>query len=78
MAKKRVDECLFCSKRSCSTRIVRLIEPKYDEIACHTHVEDLEKHSDEVLGSKNGVMRNHISSSARLKRGEIMSCMVKK
>jgi hypothetical protein len=68
--KKRNDECLFCGKRSCSTRIVRLETPTYDEIACDKHIADLEKHSDEVLGSKNGVMRCHITSSGRLKRGE--------
>jgi len=72
---KRKDECLFCGRRSCSTRIVRLEEPAYDEVACDIHVEDLEKHSDEVLGSHNGVMRCHISSSGRLKRGEPVPSM---
>ena len=67
---KRKDECLFCKSRSCSTRIVRLEEPAYDEIACCRHIGDLEKHSDEVLGSHNGIMRCHISSTGRLKRGE--------
>lgn len=67
---KRKDECLFCTKRSCNTRIVRLETPTYDEVACFIHVEDLEKHSDVVLGYKNGIMRHHISSSGRLKRGE--------
>lgn len=68
--KKRIDECLFCSSRSCNTRIVRSTSPVYDEIACDKHVTDLEKHSDETLGKHNGVMRSHLSSSGRLKRGE--------
>ena len=68
--KKRKDECLFCNKRSCYTRIVKLEEPTYDEVACRNHVEELEKHSDKVLGCKNGVMRNHLTSSGQLKRGE--------
>ena len=67
---KRKDECLFCSKRSCSVRIVRLKEPIYDEIACNKHISDLEKHCDSILGQNNGVMRWHISSSGRVKRGE--------
>lgn len=73
--KKRKDECLFCSSRKCGTRIVRLIEPKYDEIACDKHVLELEKHSDKVLGTHNGILRNHISSY-KVKRGEILDCMV--
>lgn len=67
---KRKDECLFCGKRSCSTRIVRNEEPLYDEVACDKHTSDLEKHSDEILGSHNGIMRCHISSTGRVKRGE--------
>jgi len=68
---KRKDECLFCGSRSCSTRIVRSSEPPfYDEIACDNHVVALEKQSDEVLGSHNGIIRCHISSTGRLKRGE--------
>jgi len=66
----RKDQCLFCNSRSCNTRIVRLEEPKYDEVACRRHIEDLEKQSDEVLGRGNGVMRHHITSSGQLKRGE--------
>jgi hypothetical protein len=75
--KKRKDECLFCSSRSCYSRIVRLVAPQYDEVACYKHVEDLEKHSDKVLGYKNGVLRNHISSTGRMKRGEMMECLLK-
>ena len=71
---KRKDECLFCGSRKCHTRIVRLEEPSYDEVACHKHIEELEKHSDAVLGCKNGIYRNHISScgTRKLRRGEII------
>lgn len=71
---KRKDECLFCKSRSCYTRIYRTADekgPGYDEIACDKHIHDLEKHSDEVLGSHNGVMRLHMSSTARHKRKDI-------
>ena len=67
---RRKDKCLFCTSRSCHTRIFRIEEPKYDEIACHRHIQDLEKHSDEVLGAKNGITRTHLSSTRKLKRGE--------
>lgn len=73
---KRKDECLFCSSRRCYTRIYRVEEPSYDEIACDKHIHELEKHNDEVLGSHNRVMRVHQSSSSRLKRsGPIHSDM---
>ena len=72
---KRKDECIFCKSRSCYTRIVRLEEPAYDEVACPSHVLDLERHSDTKLGTRNGVMRHHISGTARQKRGEILDCM---
>jgi hypothetical protein len=68
---KRKDECLFCSSRTCSTRIYRRDVPIYDELACDKHILDLEKHSDEVLGSHNGIMRNHVQGSGKYKRGEI-------
>lgn len=68
----RKDQCLFCKSRRCHIRIVRYEEPKYDEVACNRHILELEKHSDEVLGYKNGVMRHHITSSGQLKRGEPM------
>ena len=67
---KRKDECLFCSSRSCYTRIYRESNPAYDEIACSLHIHDLEKHSDQTLGSHNGVMRWHQSSTGKLKRGD--------
>ena len=73
MVKKRKDECLFCSKKSCYNRIVRLAEPKYDEIACGNHILELEKHSDEALGVKNGIMRYHISGTSKQCRGKILN-----
>jgi hypothetical protein len=66
---KRIDECLFCSSRKCHARIVRSLEPKYDEIACDKHVRDLQLHNDEALGKNNGIMRVHQSGS-RVKRGQ--------
>jgi hypothetical protein len=74
--RKRIDECLFCSSRTCRTRIVRPEEPHYDEVACNRHISELEKHSDVVLGRKNGVMRHHISSLGNLKRGENINNML--
>lgn len=65
--KKRKDECLFCSSRSCYTKI---ISEKYQEISCSKHISDLEKHSDEKIGRNNGVKRIHQSSTAKVKRGE--------
>lgn len=66
--KKRVDECLFCRSRSCYTKICT-DDFIFDEVACNNHILDLEKHSDKVLGKDNGVMRSHVTSTARLKRG---------
>jgi len=70
MTKKRKDECLFCSSRSCYTRIVTSEDKGklYDEIACPNHVFELEKHSDETVPK---VMRIFASSTARLKRGDM-------
>ena len=64
---KRKDECLFCTSRTCYTKI---IAKNYQEIACSKHISDLEKHSDEKLGRKNGVKRIHQTSIEKLKRGE--------
>ncbi len=68
--KKRKDECLICKSRSCYKRIVRETAPYYDEVACNEHISDMEKHSDATLGTKNGIYRNYISSTGKLKRGE--------
>ncbi len=67
---KRSDTCLFCNRRRCYLRIVRTEAPKYDEIACPLHVLDLEKHSNEVLGVRNGVFRHHISGNLSMCRGD--------
>lgn len=68
--KKRKDECLFCKNRKCYTRIVRVESPSYDEIACDRHITELEKHSDEMLGKGNGIMRHHLSGNTQQKRFE--------
>ena len=69
--KKRKDECLFCNKRMCYTRIVRIEKPYYDEVACGNHINELEKHADETLGGKGSkVYRHHISSTGQVKRGD--------
>lgn len=67
---KRKDECLFCSNRKCYTRIAREEEPRYDEIACNSHILELERHSDEILGRQNGIMRWHITGNSQQKRHE--------
>lgn len=71
MRNKRKDECLFCTSRNCHTRIYRRDVPIYDEIACSKHVNDLEKHSDEMLGINNGIMRAYASGTGTYKRGEV-------
>lgn len=63
------NKCLFCKSRKCSTRIVRTEAPRYDEVACSKHINDLEKHADYTLGVNNGIMRWHISGY-ELARGE--------
>lgn len=70
---RRKDQCFMCNSRSCYTRICREEDEKgaaFDEIACNLHIFDLEQYSDTILGKKNGVMRVHISGTARQKRGE--------
>lgn len=68
--KKRKDECVICKSRSCNFRIVRLEEPRFDEIACNTHIQKLCDHADETLGSHTGNYRHHISGIQNLKRGD--------
>jgi hypothetical protein len=65
---KRKDECLFCNSRSCYFQIYRFEEPVYNEIACSKHITDLEKHSEKVLGTNNGIKRTHLTSTGKLKR----------
>ncbi len=48
----RKDECLFCSSRRCTHRVVSSDikdfpwSREYDEIACRKHMRDLYKHAD--------------------------------
>jgi hypothetical protein len=65
-------KCKFCNSLRCHTRIISE-DKTYDEIACDKHIHDLESDSDKILGSHNGVMRTHISSSMTVKRGELVS-----
>lgn len=69
--KKRIDECLFCTSRSCFVRIFSE-QGKYDEIACQDHTQQLETHCDNLLGVNNGVLRTYISGSALKRRGELL------
>jgi hypothetical protein len=66
--KKRKDECLFCTIRSCYERVVSSDDAgkTYDEISCPTHLKDLHKHSDLQAP---GIMKYFISSTGKLKRG---------
>lgn len=68
--RKTGNQCLFCRSRQCHTRI-HTDNLGYDEVACIRHVKELEQHADETLGSNNGVLRWHISSSGLLERGTI-------
>ena len=64
--KKRKDECFKCNSRSCYYRIYNTT---FDEIACVVHSRDLEKYANEILGKSGGVMRRHVSSIHKQKRG---------
>jgi len=66
--RKRKDECLFCTSRSCFERVVSSGDngQLYDEIACPEHVKDMYKHSDRKAPK---VMKHFISSTGRQKRG---------
>lgn len=67
--RKRKDECLFCTSRSCFERVVSSGDngQLYDEIACTRHVSELHRHSDKKAP---GVKKNFISSIGRQKRGD--------
>jgi len=58
--KKRKNECLFCTSRSCHAKI---ISENYEEIACSKHAKNLERHAREV----RGIYR---SSTGKMSRGE--------
>lgn len=63
---KRVDECLFCKKRSCYERVVSTDGGKtYDEVACRDHIRDLHKDSD---AKAPGIMKHFITSTHKLRR----------
>ena len=76
--KKRKDECFTCTSRACYTRVVRENDPKYDEVACRKHIKELEHHADEMLGSGNGIIRSHISSTGYQKRGVALTQEMRK
>lgn len=61
---KRSNECRFCTSRKCHLRIVSA-DGRYDEVACHRHIRDLEQDADE---RSPGVLKHH-SSSGELRRG---------
>ena len=64
------DKCLFCKSKKCSYRVVRYEVPRYDEVACSKHVDDLYKHVDATLGVENGIGRHYMSSTGHLSRGK--------
>lgn len=70
MKPKFAGECAFCKSRKCHRRIYTN-DLRYDEVACLAHGKELELNADAVLGSKNGVMRHHFSSTAKVYRGEV-------
>lgn len=67
--KKRCDECLFCSSRTCHVRIVcKTASETFDEVACRAHVYELEAYADRTLPPSQ--MRTHTTSTDKLRRGE--------
>lgn len=68
--KKRKDECLFCTSRRCSNRVVSLDDKgiTYDEISCSKHADEMYKDSD-IKAPK--VMKMFISSTGRLFRKDM-------
>ena len=65
----RKDQCFKCNSRGCYCRVVSSEDDglSFDEVACINHVEELYRHSDEVLPD---VMKYFISSTGKLKRGD--------
>ena len=74
----RKNECLHpeCQSRACYERIVRVVYhvgervTVFDEISCSKHVDYLYERANLALGRGEPVMRNHISSSSHLTRGD--------
>jgi len=65
----RSNQCKFCMSRKCHVRIVTK-DYSYDEVACTIHTHKLEIDADDTLGRGVGILREHISSTAYLRRGE--------
>lgn len=65
MKNKRCDQCLFCNRTRCNSRVV-CDEYGYDEVACNFHKQELYAHADKTLPP--GINRRHITSSGREKR----------
>ena len=70
--KKRLEACSFCKSRRCYTRIVRFLEPKFDEIACDKHINELEQLADYTLGNHH---RHYIKSTLKIRREMLLSEM---
>ena len=62
----RKTQCLFCTSRRCSKRIVTP-DMKYDQVACVRHGDALAEHADATL---RGALRCNLQSSATVKRGD--------
>ena len=71
---KLSNECFMCRNRFCSNGIISCDDngKAFNEIACAKHTDDLYAKADEVLGSKNGAKRLHISSSSVLTRKKMI------
>lgn len=73
------NECFKCRSRFCSNGIISSDDDgeAFNEIACPKHTDDLYKYADEVLGSGNGVMRMHLSTSSILSRRILKEDLIK-
>lgn len=67
-AKKRPNECQFCTSRKCNHRIT-CVEKGYDEVFCYRHSKQGYEASDKILGVGNGVLRTFQESTGDLRRG---------
>lgn len=63
----RKDQCLFCTSRRCSYRIVTEDLKTYDQICCIKHYDELEKHSNETAPK---IMKWFISGTGYYSRGD--------
>ncbi len=62
----KANQCYFCRSTLCFTRIYAF-DLTFDEIACRDCQKELALYADKMLGNP-GKMRNHISSSSKVKR----------